>query len=244
MSGDSTIINDLVTTRLPLFLYKALLDWTIPILPGEHWMEATPAQEPTNPAGSRVPDATIPEAPVSQGAVLSENGSSRALPEAQVQEEQAEEVDVWWGSYAARTLTPSFVLCGLFSVAVIGVALYLGAWHGGSSLVRYSAHAVIGTLWLIQLGRWAYRVVAINYRLTTRHLYIERGFRHPGKPGIELAQVRQALVARGRLERWLGVGRICIFVRKAETPVVLEGVRDPERIALKIRQQVEARPAA
>ncbi len=184
-------------------------------------MEATPAQEPTNPAGSRVPDATIPEAPVSQGAVLSENGSSRALPEAQVQEEQAEEVDV-----------------------VIAVALYLGAWHGGSSLVRYSAHAVIGTLWLIQLGRWAYRVVAINYRLTTRHLYIERGFRHPGKPGIELAQVRQALVARGRLERWLGVGRICIFVRKAETPVVLEGVRDPERIALKIRQQVEARPAA
>src|SRR5260370_40871871 len=98
MSGDSTIINDLVTTRLPLFLYKALLDWTIPILPGEHWMEATPAQEPTKPAGSRVPNATIPEAPVSQGAMLLENGSSRALPEVQVQEAQAEEVDVWWGS--------------------------------------------------------------------------------------------------------------------------------------------------
>jgi hypothetical protein len=135
-------------------------------------------------------------------------------------------------------MTPSFVLCGLFSVAVVGVALYLGAWHG-TNLARYSAHILIGTVWLIQLGRWVYRVAAINYRLTTRHLYIERGFGHPGKPGIDLAQVHEVLVVRRQLERWFGVGRICLLMRAADTPVVLEGVRDPERIALEIRRQVE-----
>jgi hypothetical protein len=135
-------------------------------------------------------------------------------------------------------LTPSFILCGLLTLVVLGVALYLGAWHG-TTLARYSAHALIGIIWVIQLSRWGYRVVAINYRLTTWHLYVERGFRHPGNPGIEVAKVRQVLVTCNRIERWLGVGRVCIFLQETESPVVLEGVRDPERIALEIRKQLK-----
>src|SRR5260370_3440080 len=199
-------------------------------------MEATPAKPSSKPAGNSVPDGSLGEIRGSLEAMPAEQRSIPALLEAPGPQEQAEEVDVWWGSYAARTLTPSFIVCGLVTLLVLGAALHLGAWNG-TALVRYSAHGLIVTIWLIQLGRWVYRVVAINYRLTTRHLYVEHGFRHPGQPGIDLAHVRQVLIERGQLERWLGVGRICILMQGGEAPIVLEGVRDPERIANEIRKQ-------
>jgi hypothetical protein len=135
-------------------------------------------------------------------------------------------------------MTPSFLVCGCLTLLILVGALYLGAWHG-TSLVRYSAHVLIASTWFIQLGRCVYRVVAINYRLTTRHLYVDYGFRHPGQPGIDLTGVRQVLVEYGRGERWLGVGRIVILPHGSDTAVVLKGVRDAGAVAQEIRKQVK-----
>src|SRR5260370_42382559 len=93
-------------------------------------MEATPANQAGQPDVNQVSGRTAPECATPTRATPREDASAAVLPEAPVLEEQGEEIDVWWGSYAARTLTPSFILCGLFTLVVLGVALYLGALHG------------------------------------------------------------------------------------------------------------------
>jgi membrane protein YdbS with pleckstrin-like domain len=155
-----------------------------------------------------------------------------------VPHQPAEEVDVWWGGFAGRALVPSFHVCALLTILIIAGALYLGGWPG-TPFVRASARLAIALIWLLQLGRWGYRMVAINYRLTTRRLFLNRGFRHPGQPGVELSRIRQVVVVRGMWERWLGVGRVRVILGEKESPVVLEGVRDPDYVALEIRKQVK-----
>jgi hypothetical protein len=151
----------------------------------------------------------------------------------------AEEVDVWWGAYAGRTMLPDFLLSGVLTVGIIGLAWYLGAWRD-SSWLRWTTPLLLGIFWLSQIVRWLYRVVTTTYRLTTRRLFYERGFGHPGRPGVWLREVAQVVVERRPFERWMGVGRIRILVRsEVNPPLVLEGVRDPEHIAIEIRKWVK-----
>lgn len=155
--------------------------------------------------------------------------------------EEGQEVDVWWGSYSGRTMLPSFGVCGLLTLAIAGVSLYL-VWGKDyhSTLVRYAAYLAVGVIWGLQLGRWAYRTVSINYRLTNRCLFRDRGFRHPSAGQVALAQVREVRVEEGsRLERFLGIGRVRVVGGNGAEVLMLEGVYDPEGAANTIRKQVE-----
>jgi hypothetical protein len=150
----------------------------------------------------------------------------------------AEEVDIWWGAYAGRTMVPRFVGCAILSALVVGMAWSVGAWRG-AFLIRYGAGLIVAGLWLSQVGLWIYRMLALNYRLTTRHLYYERGFGHPGNPGIELGQITAISVMQGAVERWLGVGRIAIAATGNRLPLVLEGVRHANAVASEISRRVK-----
>jgi hypothetical protein len=151
---------------------------------------------------------------------------------------EAQEIDVWWGGYAGRTMVPSFVLCGVLTAGIVIIAWSLGGWHG-SSLTRYSAQLSIGAIWVVQIARWVYRIVTINYRLTSHRLYCERGFHHPGSPGIELASISDVVVEQSALERFLRVGRIRIVAENNPAlPLVLEGVWDPEHVAKEVRKRL------
>jgi hypothetical protein len=153
--------------------------------------------------------------------------------------EEVEEVDLWWGGYAGRTVVPEFVLAGLLTVALVGLAWYSGAWKGADRL-RSLMPILLGGFWLFQVARWLYRVLTANYRLTTRRLLCECGFGHPARPGIELNQVSQIVVERRLFERLAGVGRLRIVVQDgAVPPLILEGVPDPEQVAMLIRRQVQ-----
>jgi membrane protein YdbS with pleckstrin-like domain len=157
--------------------------------------------------------------------------------EAAVPEEQ--EVDVWWGSYAGRTMAPDFVVCGLLTAATLGLAWYFRTWHGGN-VVRTVALALTALLWLVQVGSATYRVVAVNYRLTTQRLFYDYGFFWPIRHEVDLAKIAQVLVERGPLERLMGVGRIRVLLEgSAMPPIVFEGVRNPEHVAAEIRRKVE-----
>ncbi len=199
-------------------------------------MEAPPPDQP------RPPDA-VASASGGEPLLPAKRSPSPSSPVSEVKEpgtstDDSEEVEVWWGSYAGRTMVPDFVLCGLLTVGIFGAAWYSGAWNGSEPL-RLTAQLLAGALWLLQGGRWAYRVVSINYRLTTRRLFCDRGFYHPANREVELAHVNHVLVIRGPLERLLGVGRIRVVLQDRTTqPLVLEGVSAPESIAMTIREQV------
>lgn len=148
-----------------------------------------------------------------------------------------EEVDIWWGAYSIRTMVPTFVLCGILTASIILLAVLL--WQEAHPQIIW--HATMGlviAVWIYALSRGAYRMAALNYRLTTHHLFRDRGFRQPGDGVVTLARVRQVLVERNAWEHLLGIGKVRILTDHEE-PLVLEGVRHPEVIAEEIRLRVE-----
>lgn len=148
-----------------------------------------------------------------------------------------EEVDIWWGAYSIRTMVPTFILCGILTAGIILLAVLL--WEEAHPQVIW--HATMGlviAVWIYALARCAYRMAALNYRLTTHHLFRDRGFRQPDDGVVLLARVRQVVVERNAWEQLLGIGKVRILADHEE-PLVLEGVRHPEVIAEEIRLRVE-----
>jgi membrane protein YdbS with pleckstrin-like domain len=151
------------------------------------------------------------------------------------------ETDLWWGSYAGRTMLPSFVLCFALTLGLVFGAYLLWSDFGqGPAVARHEFYSVAVALWLFQLVRWLYRIIGCNYRLTTRRLFCGRGFLYPATAPVDLRDVQGVAVKQLAWERWLGIGRVYVQAKEA---VMLEGVHQPERIAERIRQAAARRPA-
>ena len=158
-------------------------------------------------------------------------------PAAEGVRDGAQETDVWWGAYAGRTMLPSFVACILLTASITAIWLSWVEYQVSSLEARYTAYAVIGPLWLVQVGRWLYRTLTYTYRLTTRRLYLERTFFHVPARIVDLGQILEVRVESSALERKLNVGRIRLRTENPQlSEVTLEGVHEPERIAARIRE--------
>ncbi len=193
-------------------------------------MEETAPNKP----GVRLPPSELPEETGAAEATASPAGQGPA----QNQELQAEEVDVWYGAYAGRATLPRLIQLLLLSSLIIVLAWSLGAWRGVNA-ARYTALAVIAALWFVQAVAWLIRAIGLSYRLTSRRLFYQFGFRHPGQPGIELRRITQVAVEANRMERWLDVGRLRILVDHGP-PLVLDGVRHPFHVAKQIERRRRA----
>ena len=150
-------------------------------------------------------------------------------------EEFSGEVDVWWGSYSGRAMAPHLALCVLVSAAILTAAFFLGAWLD-TRLARWVAQGLMLLLWLALFGTSISRCLGVNYRLTNRRLYVQRGFRHPAEPGLEIARIRNLEIRQSPAEAWLGVGRIVIDQVDAQNPRrILAGVYEPQTIVRLLR---------
>jgi hypothetical protein len=149
------------------------------------------------------------------------------------------EVELWWGAYAGRTMWPSFVLTGFLALAVI-----IGAWYGWAVrgfdrlTMRYGAYAIIGCLAVVQFGRWAQRIVMWNYRVTTRHLYIERSFINKRRPAYPLARLRDVAVVQDATNRIVDVGLVRLALDD-ETIINLPGIHQPAKVASLIKRAID-----
>jgi membrane protein YdbS with pleckstrin-like domain len=149
-----------------------------------------------------------------------------------------QETDIWWGSYAGRTMLPGFLICLVLTIALLALDAYLGSRHWRSDLTSSAVLAVAGALWLFQGTRWVYRTIAVNYRLTNRRLLYMRGFKLPDSRAVELAHINEVTLTSGAFERLLGVGRISIHMENESLPaLVLDGVLAPEHVARTIRRR-------
>jgi len=155
----------------------------------------------------------------------------------------AQEVDVWWGGYDPRALVPS-VLVGLFFTSIIIVVAYMlwGEYGVRAALARWLAYYLNGFMWLVHLLYWAYRVAGHAYRLTTARLLVWKGFFGLPPPPVALPDLETATVVQTRLEKYLGVGRIVVRVRGRRRPLVLTGVRQPQRAAELLLRTAAAAP--
>jgi len=155
--------------------------------------------------------------------------------------DENQETDIWWGSYAGRTMTPGFVLCALLTgLLVWGVWLFWPKNEDRPYLERYTTYILVGAVWLFQFVRWGYRIVAVNYRLTTKRLFCQRGFQTAATTAIDLAAIATVRIERDTFSPYLKVGRLRIVpVDSTQPPMVLEGVYNPDQIAAVIMHQVQ-----
>jgi membrane protein YdbS with pleckstrin-like domain len=215
-------------------------------------MDSLDSKKP-NPVGGNSPAISVPEAtevevrpkpvrgePLESG--LDSATEPRAAPDvAPVDRVGAEEVDVWWGSYAGRTLLPSFAVCVFLTLAAVVAAVYFQRRYDLDPLaVRYAVYAIAALVWLGQLARWSYRVLTFSYRLTTRRLLLERSFFNSLRAAIDLRRIARIDVTQRPLERMLGVGRINVFEEGKSVPSMeLCGVCRAEVVANVIREQAK-----
>lgn len=210
------------------------------------------ADEPTSPLtperGLRAEERVGPDNPLALSPSSSPDDQSQPGRPASGRAEgpgPVEERDLWWGSYDPRTMLPSFAFGLVLTVAVILTVHFVAAVYGlPAKFARYTNDGVLVVLWSYLVGRWIYRVVAYNYRLTTRRVFCETGFYLPPHTGIELARIAQVVVEKRPAERWLGLGRIRLILADEKRTVVLEAVRFPDQVAMTIRHQIELARAA
>ncbi len=159
--------------------------------------------------------------------------------------DKQQETDIWWGSYAGRTMTPSFVVCGLLTGLIVWSVWFFWPKNENQSylepyLGRYTTYGLVAAVWIFQVIRWSYRILAINYRLTTRRIFCQRGFQTAATTFLELAAIATVRIERPALERYLRVARLRIVpVDTSQPPLLLEGVGQPDHIAALIMNQVQ-----
>jgi hypothetical protein len=145
----------------------------------------------------------------------------------------AEEVDVWWGAYSGWTMLPSFLAC----LALTGLLAW-GAWLLVPPGWFHTTVLGLGALlWAVQASRWLWRVLSYHYRLTNRRLFQHRSVALTNTLSAELADVVHVALQKSAWDRLVGVGRIRVQ-RQDGGRLVLEGVRNPARIAELIRDCV------
>jgi uncharacterized membrane protein YdbT with pleckstrin-like domain len=150
---------------------------------------------------------------------------------------RGQEVDVWWGSFAGRTLTPSFALCTLLTALIFWGTR---TWVAERGWVQLSFFGFAGALWLVQLTRWARRFFSYNYRLTTRFLYVDRGFLSLVAQRLDLRAVQRLQVRADWLQNLLGVGDVEVYLDGDSKPAaVLQGLLAPARAADTLREAVK-----
>jgi len=167
--------------------------------------------------------------------------ANRLERQAQPNIDEDQETDIWWGSYAGRTMTPSFIVCGLLTVLLIwSVWLIWPEPDNRPYLERYTTYILVGAVWSFQVVRWGYRILALNYRLTTHRLFCQRGFQTAAMTSIDLSKIATVRIERAPLENQLKVGRLRIIpVDASLPPLLLEGVWHPDQIAGLIMKQVQ-----
>jgi hypothetical protein len=167
--------------------------------------------------------------------------AEKSAPKIDTTGDENQETDIWWGAYAGRTMTPSFVICTLLTGLLIwGVWMFWPKNENRPYLERYTTYILVGAVWIFQLIRWGYRILAINYRLTTRRLFCQRGFQSGATTTIDLAAIATVRIERASLESYLKVGRLRIVpVDTSRPPLLLEGVWRPDQIAALIMSQVQ-----
>ncbi len=149
------------------------------------------------------------------------------------------EPDLAWRGYSGWAMLPSFAICFLLSAAALTARWFFeDVREFGERSSRLIFFSIAGVIWGVQISRWLYRGSTYIYRLTPRHLYIDRGFRWPPEPPVDLTKVTKVEFGSNLLARLVGAGWVCVYVEGRE-PVCMSGLLQPSVFAEEIEATVK-----
>lgn len=142
--------------------------------------------------------------------------------------------DLVWTGYHPRALAPAIGLA-----AVVSLVVWTGRWFL-EDLSDFSDRVGSLVVFALAWGVWPalvavllYRTVTFTYRLTDRALLVDFGFLSAPVPPVPLLELTGVAAGGGWVLRRLGVG--WIEIRTADRAVRLRGVREPQILAVAIR---------
>lgn len=196
------------------------------------WLEAA-ARSAETVSADRVPldqNAPVPAAKMKPRSALEPN------PVALLSPTPADERDLAFCEYDPRTLLPSSVVLAGVTVALMVIATPLMP----ATLRTELLIAPLAALWLVQLVRWGYRLMAFDYRLTSHHLIRRLGRLYPLDEPMALATVARVVVRRSPFDRLAGTGTVRVFLESADRPpLAMPGIRQPWAFAAQIEMAVQ-----
>lgn len=149
------------------------------------------------------------------------------------------ESDLAWRGYSGWAMLPSFTVCILLSVVLLTSRWFIEDVRGiGEKIGSLVFFWITWAIWGIQILRWLYRGASYVYRLTPKHLFIDRGFLHSPELPIALASVTRVEVGSNLLARFFNAGWVCVFVERRE-PVCMSGLLFPEQFAREIEAAIK-----
>lgn len=156
-------------------------------------------------------------------------------------ETAVEEVDLWWGSPAAWASIPSFAAALVLTVGLFVLVRWLVVERW---LLQLTFVGLASLLWIGQLLQFGHHYFACSYRLTTRWLYVDRGFLTLKSQRVPVAAICQVEARSPGRWRDFGVGEVWVYTKgPAATTVVLTRLTHPRRVAELIRNAArQARP--
>jgi len=146
--------------------------------------------------------------------------------------------DLAWAGYDPRAMIPAIALS-----AIASLLLWTGRWYlddFSAFADRVGSLAMFGLAWGVWpalVAVFLYRTVTYTYRLTDRSLLIDFGFLSPPVASLALESVTAVAVGGGWIGRHFGVG--WVEVRSGDRSVRLRGVRQPDILAVTIREAAE-----
>lgn len=146
----------------------------------------------------------------------------------------AQETDVWWGAYSGWTLLPSLLVCVALTAAIVwGEWMFVERRH-----MQWTFWSLAGLVWLVQLVRLSRRAFGINYRLTTKRLFREKGHWRASLAWVDVADIVDVSVRPVPLGKWIGIGNVVVHTGD-DKRFVLKGVSRPHEVARLIRDLSE-----
>jgi uncharacterized membrane protein YdbT with pleckstrin-like domain len=145
-----------------------------------------------------------------------------------------------WRGYSGWAMLPSFVICLLISLALLTGGWFFEDIRGfGDEHGSYLFFVIVWIIWFVQIARWIYRGSTFCYRLTDKHLLIDRGFLHLPIAPIPLREIALVQWGSNVVYRLFSLGWVTVHLKNG-TRQQMSGVHEPEPFAKLIQTQMRA----
>ena len=177
--------------------------------------------EPDATEGGGPPEDEAPETPATPRERLQEAVAARRNAPNEPEKE------LWEGTYSSKAMVGMWVLCGVVSLAMLAVGIWLNRhW------LWYTLVIAILLLWLYAAVSFAYRRLSVRYRLTSKRFFHERGILRHVTDRIEVIDMDDIAFEQSIIDRMVGVGTIRITSSDRSHPILLvAGIEKVKEVA-------------
>ena len=200
----------------------------------------TQEQEPFPPSSAEqyeegfASGAPVEEEKPAASAGPAQTASDRLKESVAARQDAADDVEeeLWQGRYAKRTMIGTWLLCGLISVLLLA----LGIWIN-NAILWWIILVVLLLMWGYPAILLMYRRLSIRYRLTSQRFFHEKGILRHVTDRIEMIDMDDISFDQTILQRIVKVGTIHISSSDRSHPILdIHGIENVKEVFSKMDQ--------